>query len=196
MKKMNPPSGSDDDLPIPRTGRIGRLAQIIEKETDKSTLYSILKDVHEFKSYTYPQKAAYLKKVITQLENITGKGMAKEIMKHCGQRCCGKTSRNRARELMEESESLDEFVEKMNASGLGGGRLTMQDSHTITGGYDRCYCGQVKQTREPFPSLTYCHCSAGWYSQLFESVLHRPVSVDIVQSIICGADSCEFIIHL
>jgi hypothetical protein len=186
----------DPGISIPRTGRIGRLAQIIEKETDNEVLYSVMKDAYRFKSFDYPQKAAYMMNVIEQLETVTGTDSAKEMMKQCGQKCCGKTSQNRAQELMGESQSIDEFLKKLNASGLGGGRLLLQDPHTITGGYDRCYCGQVKQTTEPFPSLTYCHCSTGWYSQLFESALGRSVTVEILQSIICGAGSCEFIIHI
>ncbi|MBU7044382.1 MAG: hypothetical protein HXS47_12400 [Theionarchaea archaeon] len=42
-----------------------------------------------------------------------------------------KTSQNRARTLMKESTSLKECIEKLNKTGLGGGRLTMQDSHTL-----------------------------------------------------------------
>ncbi|MBU7043925.1 MAG: hypothetical protein HXS47_10070 [Theionarchaea archaeon] len=193
---MTIPSTHGTDPSIPRTGRIGRLAHIIEKELDSDTLYRIMKDAHAFPTYTYPEKAAYMKTVIERLENSAGIDVAENIMKGCGYKCCGKTSQNRARTLMKESTSLEECIEKLNKTGLGGGRLTMQDSHTITGGYDRCYCGQVKHTRVLFPSLTYCHCSTGWYAQLFETILGRPVAVDILQSIICGADSCEFVIHL
>lgn len=67
---------------------------------------------------------------------------------------------------------------------------------SIEAAYRESYSGQVKQTKEPFDTKTYCHCSVGWYNQLFESALGEPVDVELVQSIVCGADTCEFIIHL
>ena len=60
------------------------------------------------------------------------------------------------------------------------------------GGDDWCYCGRVKQTKEPFPTDTYCHCSTGWYKSLFEAAFDKPVKVKLKQSILQGADSCEF----
>ena len=96
---------------------------------------------------------------------------------------------------MQESDSIQAFIDKLNRAGIGGRSLQLKNN-TITGGYDHCYCGQVKKTQEPFPSTTYCHCSVGWYKQLFETALEKPVEVKITRSIISGAESCEFIIHI
>jgi hypothetical protein len=73
---------------------------------------------------------------------------------------------------------------------------TVPTPKTILGGYDRCYCGRVRQTKEPFPTDTYCHCSTGWYKSLFEAAFNRPVEVTLKQSILQGADRCEFEIRL
>ena len=116
-------------------------------------------------------------------------------MAACGRKCCHGASKL-AEKLGSECLSLRELVTKLNAAGAGGGRLRVRDAHTITGGYDLCYCGQVRQTKAPFPDLTYCHCSVGWYRELFESALGRPVEVEITQSIVCGARTCEFIIRV
>jgi hypothetical protein len=62
-------------------------------------------------------------------------------------------------------------------NGLSPRRLKLKDLNTIVGGYDRCYCGRVKQTRQPFPTDTYCYCSTGWYKSLFEAAFGRPVKV-------------------
>ena len=105
-------------------------------------------------------------------------------MENSGRMCCGATCRKRAKEATRGAKSIDEIVKKLNKAHLGGGRLKLKNKHTIAGGYDQCYCGQVKHTKTPFPRLTYCHCSVGWYKQLFETVLGRPVDVEITQSII------------
>lgn len=186
----------DKEARIPTTGRIGRLAQVIGKETDHQTLMAVMKDVEQYTLTTdYAKKAAWIKTVIERLEKLVGRGKTREIMKQCGKRCCGITTRKKAKRLMQESNSIKEFIDKLNKAGVGGGRLQLK-GNTITGGYDHCYCGQVKKTQEPFTSTTYCHCSVGWYKQLFETALEKSVEVEITQSIISGAESCEFIIHI
>lgn len=156
--------------------------------------------MHDVERYTstsnYKQKAAWVRDAIEQLEQEVGVERSKAILEQCGRKCCGITSRKRAKQAMNESSSLKEFIEKLNARGIGGGRLKLEDKNIITGGYDECYCGQVKHTQEPFITDTYCHCSVGWYKQLFKSALNKSVNVELVQSIIRGSKTCEFIIHL
>ena len=119
-----------------------------------------------------------------------------DILKSCGTMCCGVTSRSIAKQIGERSKSLKDVIERLNQKRLGGGRLKMTDENTITGGYDRCYCGMVSKTGTIFPDLTYCHCSTGWYKKLFETALGRPVDVKILRSIITGSKTCEFEIRI
>lgn len=181
---------------IPTSGRIGRWAKMIEQETNRETAEKVMKDADQYLSTSnYSKKAAWVHKALQRLKELVGTEKSATIMKKCGKKCYGLTSRKKAKKLMEESDSVEEFVKKSNANGLGGGRLVIEGD-TITGGYDTCYCGQVKHTKEPFDSLLYCQCSVGWYTQLFESALQKPVEVELVQSIINGADTCEFIISI
>jgi predicted hydrocarbon binding protein len=195
---------------FPTTGRIGRIAKKIEAEAGLAVLRDVMTDVDEFqRARSSADKAAWVRKLIARLEEQVGREKTIGIMQKCGLMCCGVTSRKRVKLLMSESGSVEEFVEKLNESGsveefveklnetgFGGGRLKMKDKNTIVGGYDRCYCGLVKHTKEPFPTDTYCWCSTGWYKQLFETALGRPVDVELIQSIVSGADTCEFVIHI
>jgi predicted ArsR family transcriptional regulator len=182
---------------IPTSGRIGRLARAIEKDAGREVLLKVMEGVDQYLSTSsYTEKAAWMRDAIERLERLVGVEGSRRIMESCGQKCCGLTSRKIAKKLMSETESIADFVQKLNDAGLGGGRLQLVDKHTITGGYDHCYCGHVKKTDQPFSSTTYCHCSVGWYKQLFESALGRPVDVEIKRSIISGANRCDFIIHI
>ena len=78
----------------------------------------------------------------------------------------------------------------MNEAHIGGGHLKRKNN-IIFAQYDKCYCGSVNKTKELF-SDTYCYCSCGWYSQLFETLLQKPVEIDLNSSIIQGNDSCLF----
>jgi len=65
--------------------------------------------------------------------------------------------------------------------------------------YYGCFCSLVREvvrTGEEI-SPSFCHCSAGWFVQMWETILdRRPIRVDVIQSIVRGDDRCVFAIHL
>jgi predicted hydrocarbon binding protein len=189
MKKLN--------FDLPQSGRLGRLAMILLEKAGPELAQKIMRDYAAFEcGANLKQKAAWLRQMIERLEQDCSPELCKEVMQACGQKCCGITTRKKALELWKKSPSLQEFLAILNQHGIGGGRLALKDEHTVTGGYDQCFCGQVKQTETPFPTLTYCQCSTGWYKRLFETVLNKEVRVEVLQSIISGEKSCEFVIHI
>ena len=181
---------------LPTSGRIGRIARILVSEVGESRARKIMKGAETFNQLSQPLKAEYIKNMIKRMKQIIGVPKTYQLLVSCGQKCCGVSTRKKATEIFKKSKSLKEFINLLNKQGIGGGRLKMKDKTTITGGYDRCYCGMVSKTRSPFTDTTYCTCSTGWYKQLFETALGRPVEVKILQSIVAGAETCEFIIKL
>lgn len=155
-----------------------------------------MKGSGKFKSLKNEERAECVRDIVKRLRKVLGDKKTKKLFASCGMMCCGVTSRRLAKKAMQGSKSLKELVKKLNQWHLGGGRLKVKNEKTITGGYDRCYCGMVSRTRTPFPDLTYCHCSTGWYKKLFETALCRPVKVKILKSIISGSRSCEFVIKV
>jgi predicted hydrocarbon binding protein len=151
-----------------------------------------MQDVDQFKSTSdSAEQAEWIKGAIERLENEVGKETSIKIMEICGRECYRK--HKRAKQLMGESESIEEFVNKLN---IGGTRFKLKDKHTIVGEYNKCYCYMVKQSETSFPTNTYCHCGVGHIKQLFESALKRSVKVELVQPVITGAESCRYIIHI
>lgn len=181
---------------LPTSGRIGRITKIMISKAGVSVTRKVMGGVETFKKRDYPSKADYLREMVKRMKRILGTSDTKDILVSCGMMCCGITSRKLAKRLMQESKSLKDFIKKLNEKHIGGGRLILKDKSTIIGGYDHCYCGMVSKTRTPFPDLTYCQCSTGWYKQLFETALGHPVKVKILQSIIAGARTCEFVIKI
>jgi Zn-dependent oligopeptidase len=181
---------------IPTTGRIGRFARALEKETNRKIVEQTINNLDDYLQFNNKEKAEWWWKTIQNLEKSIGKPTLSKVMQACGSKCCGITSRKRAKLYWSQSKSMKEFINNLNKHHLGGGRLKLIDAHTITGGYNTCYCGQVKYTQQRFPSDSYCQCSTAWYKQLFETSLSKPVKVEIKQSIIHGAKTCEFVIHI
>ncbi len=174
-------------------GWMTRFKRCIDAEAGAAVSKKVIIETERFDATSdYAQKAEWIKNAVRRLENQAGKPTARKVMQACGMKCCGPTLQKRARQFTAESKSVQELLTKLNERGIGGGRLKLKNRNTIVGGYDSCYCGRVKHTQQPFPSDTYCHCSAGWYQSLFEAAFGKPVKVKLKQSIIQGADRCEF----
>ena len=65
--------------------------------------------------------------------------------------------------------------------------------------YYGCFCSLVKEVIRTGEALSpsFCHCSAGWFVQMWETILDRSaIRVDVVRSILRGDDRCVFAVHL
>ncbi len=61
-----------------------------------------------------------------------------------------------------------------------------------------CHCAQVSSSvaaNIPIP-VEYCHCGAGFYRWIWETILERPVRVEILKTVCSGGDRCSFKILL
>lgn len=143
---------------------------------------------------TPQQQTRYIRGMMDVLDRAVDEETRRAIMEACGRRCSGASTLAKARRLQQEAHDLDDLLDRLNASHIGGGHL-QRKGDVIHAAYDRCYCGSVSKAREPL-SATYCHCSCGWYRQLFETLLGRPVEVDLPGSIIQGDDCCRFLIRI
>ena len=58
-----------------------------------------------------------------------------------------------------------------------------------------CHCALVR-TKPSDVHPAFCYCGAGWYRQIWEGILGKPVQVEILKSLTNGDDTCQFAIHL
>ena len=140
------------------------------------------------------QTANWIRTLVDDLVVEIGADEAKVVMEACGQQCIGQSVLDRARLLKQDTRNIDEFLERLNQAHIGGGKFR-RDGSVIFASYERCYCGSVSKTRRPISS-TYCQCSCGWYKKLFEATLYKPVNVILIDSIIHGAEKCQFQIYI
>lgn len=62
-----------------------------------------------------------------------------------------------------------------------------------------CHCPRVRdilQTPGAKISPTYCYCGAGFYKGIWEEILQKPVTVEVLESVLNGGDLCKIAIHL
>ncbi len=140
------------------------------------------------------EMAVCVKEVMDRFDNIVeDKNKRYKVMEVLGNECV-QNFLGVAEEVKKNSKSVEDIVKNLNEK--LGAKLFKMDGKEIHSTLNRCFCHWgVKETKEPI-SVTYCHCSLGWMKTLFKTLLDKPVKVDLLQSVITGADSCKFIIHL
>lgn len=183
-----------DNNQIPKTGRIGRFAKIVEKMTDKDSFIRIMQDSSGYVKLKPNQTAEWWRKAVERLENEIGTNRSVMVMRTCGSKCCGNGQRETAKKMMAESSSLIDFLDRLSKYKVEDGVLEYKliDNNTIIAKHNKCFCGQVKEFSVKFRSRTYCQCSVEFNKQFFESALGKHVHVELKQSIINGGDFCEF----
>jgi hypothetical protein len=150
---------------------------------------------HVYTTLTRPKEKTHcIHEMMEMLDRDADATTRRAIMEACGSNCISHSVIEKARRLQADAQDLDDLLGRLNQAHIGGGHLQLKGD-AIHATYDRCYCGSVSKTREPFSS-TYCFCSCGWYRRLFEELLHKPVEVELLCSIIQGNENCQFLIHL
>lgn len=188
-----------DKINFPTTGRIGRFAKMVEREAGRECLLKVMTGAEDYKAFKPAEKAAWWKGALERLENELGRERAAAVMHACGEKCCGRGQRNSAKKIMAEAGgSLEGFLAKLSGEQGGEGEIDYRlvDEKTVIGRYHKCFCGQVKKTKEPFLNSTYCQCTVEFNRQFFKAALEREVEVELKQSIISGGECCEFIITI
>jgi len=61
-----------------------------------------------------------------------------------------------------------------------------------------CHCPRVRRAvaEEVEVPASHCLCGAGFYRHIWESILRRSVTVEVVETVCSGGDRCTFTVHL
>ncbi len=62
-----------------------------------------------------------------------------------------------------------------------------------------CHCPRIRQAiklSELKISKTYCYCGAGFYQHIWETILEKPVEVEVLETVLDGGEVCRIAIHL
>lgn len=113
-----------------------------------------------------------------------------KLLESCGRDC----ARNGAVQMAQANkgnvqgliDKLAEILGKENAV-FAGNKATIK--------YSKCYCPNLANFTGIMPA-EYCNCSRGWVLEMFETAAQKPVTVELIHSILHGDDYCEFSIEI
>jgi predicted hydrocarbon binding protein len=61
-----------------------------------------------------------------------------------------------------------------------------------------CHCPRIRDVLKSSETLspTYCYCGAGFYKGIWEEILQKPVQVEVLETVLAGAEVCKIAIQL
>ena len=191
--------GKDDVGPITELGvLVGRFAGEETRET-------IMAGSEGIADASAEEVAAWLRGAMDRMDALVDEATRMQIMENLGFNCAEVNSSHISRMVAkrEKFATLEDFLEAEERKPTRGTRL-LREGDVVYQHYDprssykvRCFCSLWRGLApDENASLTWCHCSRGFVTKLWEAYLGRPAHVELVESCITGAEACKFAIHL
>lgn len=158
---------------------------------------TVMKDCNKCKSITNDSEmASCVKEVMEHFDLVVEKKEErKKVMETMGYYCFQNNFLERALQVKEKSKGIEEIINNLNQI-IGDDEYFKLKEDRIEAKFNQCYCHiGVQVIKESIPE-TYCYCSLGWLKDLFKVLLERDIDVDMIETIISGGNTCNFVIHL
>ena len=181
---------------------------------DKEKSKNIIKNKELFSLETSKDnKTQWVKGVLKELDKVANNYQKYDILSSCAHEFSQKRI-DKLRKIYIESGDIDAVLEEMHNDYLWYENPTRRGKVIyITKipynleGYKKaktqvdkkrsyCHCPLVRDYWNEGISSTFCNCSAGWYRQIWEGILKKPVRIEILKTLLKGDENCEFAIHL
>ena len=191
-------------------GAVKEFSGSIEQYAGAEVRKKVMKGVENMAGIGNPAKGALdYKTAVERLEKLVDKPTCNKIMSACGGTCQSTYDQAvyKAKELRQKYATEEEFLADFKEFD-NGTRIERKDNkliQTFAPGKMfanapglRCACMLIGGLpKGVYASPTVCECSRAFTQKRWETILGRPVEVEIVSTpIIDNTDECKFIIHL
>jgi hypothetical protein len=188
-------------------GMIHELQEQILLLVGDSTTKKIMEGSDKITEKTSKRKISeWVKDAMERLDTFVDEKTRINIMENCGINCAQVNKRviEKAKARRKMYINTEEFLEALEKDPMPGTRIN-REGDTLYHYYTpqnftrpmRCYCSLLRGL--PYNktvSSTYCHCSKAFVKKYWETILEKPVKVELIQSAVSGAQECKFVVHL
>jgi len=131
----------------------------------------------------------WISNLIKNMDEGLNEKEKREVLENTGRKCITTSMIKKAKKLFSESQNLEEFLKEYTK--INSHFQEVKGEYFMV--YPHCYCSFVnKHPNLSELSPTYCYCSVGWVKELFEKATDIEVKVDLLHSVVSGADECRF----
>lgn len=179
------------------TGRFGRITKNLRKLGFENEMDKILFDSLEFNKLNKNDQTKYIETIVERMDKIIGSENTKRVLFECGSQCCGKSWSKFAKNVWEQSKSLDDFFVRINKAEEKYNTYFVYDSkkNIITLTRTKCICGLINKGEHFSKNKPFCNCSLGHMSVFFNSIFNV-VDIKLKKSIYSGDKICEWLITI
>jgi len=117
-----------------------------------------------------------------------------KIMEISGEACAVAGSLKIAKRIAEEAADEDEILTRMNKE-IPWCSTWTRKGNIIQSTCVKCGCPLVRNKVVDLTG-TFCYCSRGWVKKIFETLLKKPVNVELEKSIGLGDKVCKFVVYI
>jgi hypothetical protein len=193
-------------MPKRHLAMINELGRNLEEFAGENARKKVLKGSENLAAVLDPKEIAmWVKEAMERLDKLVDEKTRIRVMEECG-RSCAETSETIEIVLAKRRKykTLDRFLEAEKRKLLPGMRLEREGKilfqYYMPQSFSpplRCFCSLF----EGLPageniSPTYCQCSKGFVMKMWESILGKPVKVEVIATALTGAEECKFKIYL
>ena len=148
---------------------------------------------HDEKAKLLKRAGEILNSIIKGLDKVDLE-TRKKIMELCGEACARSDGDLKvAKRIAEEAVDEEEILARINKENIWCGTWTRK-GNTIQTTCIKCGCPLVRNHVIDVTG-TFCYCSRGWVKKIFETLLKKPVNVELEKSIGLGDKVCKFVLH-
>jgi hypothetical protein len=187
--------------------QVNEIGENIERFSGQEMRKMVMEGCEQITASSKPEEVArWVQSMVVRLDTLIDEGTRTQILMNCGNNCAlvNKSPIEKAQARRKKYKSVDEFLEAEQQHPPSGTRLT-REGNILFQFYTpqlfthpmRCYCSLGRGLPDgETTSITYCQCSKGFVQKYWESVIERPVEVELLESCLAGATECKFVIHL
>ena len=183
------------------------LEKNIERFAGEAVSKKVMEGSEEITEKTDKKKVAlWTKGAMERFGSLVDEKTRIQIMNNCGSNCAEINKRviQKAIDRRKKHKTIEDFLKAEQEKPQRGTKI-IRDGNQLFHIYTpqaftfpmRCYCGLLRALpKDATVSPTYCHCSEGFIKKYWESILERPVKVELMHSAISGASECKFAVQL
>jgi len=192
-----------------------RLEKNLDRVLGKKTRNEIMKDREKLFTIESSSKnrIQWLKDMLNRMDNIANDDEKYDIISSCAHDFSQKRV-DYMRSIYEKNRDIDEVIKEMKKDYAWyenpkreGNIIYVSKIPVNPEGYEKaetieekkknyCHCRFINNNIDKGISPTFCYCGTGWYRQLWEGILEKPVRIKILKSLLKGDDSCQVAIYL
>jgi hypothetical protein len=141
---------------------------------------------------------AWVKRLMAVVDSQMGLRSREKLMESNGRACYAAQHGQRPDKI--STDALDQLISRLKKwtgeEGLRREKEVIRFTYGPGGaGEKRCLCPLVANIPSGL-SATYCHCSVGYVTEMFERATGKPAKVTLTESLKRGGKACRFLIQV